>query len=313
MDHASFAGDVSLIDAGVGWLSLRSATARSIDLSDLSGATGSELQLQGLNWQCRQATGTSKVTSETRPKQWPLGDPSWRTAECNGTVESLPRLILRNMHIESFQDDRNSWPPVIELEGLRYDRLGGAYGEGSADMRQRTPAKWIDWLARDRTFSSQPYTELANVLMTAGRRDTAGDILFAGRERERYEIWRQHDFRSWIWLSILPWVFGYGIGVHTFLVVAWLAGLASLGWVILWFSPYARQRGRTWRIFASLHRLLPIVDLGKEFKDFFDNTKEPGMPLKLHGWQILFFAVFAYLGWVLAFFLVAAMGGLIPK
>jgi hypothetical protein len=250
--------------------------------------------------------------AETRPKQWPLGDASWQIARCDGTLESLPRLILRNMHIESFQDDGNSWPPVIELEGLHYDRLGGV-GEGSADMRQRKPAEWIDWLARDRTFSSQPYTQLASVLMTAGRRDTAADILFAGRERERYEMWRQHDYLSWGLLSLLSVLAGYGIGIYTFRVLAWVLILAILGAVVLSSSPYAKQHSKAWRFFASLHRLLPIVDLGKEFKDFFDNTEEPGKPLKLNSKQNLFFAVIALAGWVLAFFLVAAMGGLIPK
>jgi hypothetical protein len=58
---------------------------------------------------------------------------------------------------------------------------------------------------------------------------------------------------------------------------------------------------------------LLVVELSKEFKDFFDNTEEPGEPLKLHNWQMVFFAGIAIAGWVLGFFLLAAMGGLISK
>jgi hypothetical protein len=270
--HAFFAGDISLVDASVGWLNLQSFTVSSMDLSDLSSATGSELDLQGLNWRCRQTPGIARV-AETRSKQWPLGDASWQTARCDGTLESLLRLILRNMHIESFQDDRNSWPPVIELEGLHYDRLGGVHGVGNADMRQRTPEEWVDWLARDRTYSPQPYNQLATVLMTAERRDTVEAILFAGRERERHEIWHRpdvgswrwlrHDLLWWAWLSFLSVVAGYGIGLYTFRVLWWVVGLTVLGAVVLWFSPYARQRSTAWRLGASLHRLLPIIELSK--------------------------------------------------
>jgi hypothetical protein len=152
MKGASFAGDVSLINAKVGWLDLRSATAGSIDLSDLSGATGSELQLMGLHWQCGKASteaeksGKSKTNASNKPRNWPLGDPSWRTDRCDGTEASLPKLILRNTHIEALQDDQDSWPPVLDLEGLHFDRLGGLGGMGRADMRRRSAEQWIDWL-----------------------------------------------------------------------------------------------------------------------------------------------------------------------
>jgi hypothetical protein len=39
----------------------------------------------------------------------------------------------------------------------------------------------------------------------------------------------------------------------------------------------------------------------------------PGEPRKLYRWQIIFFAAVALAGWVMGFFLLAAMGGLTPK
>jgi hypothetical protein len=325
-DHATFAGDVLLRGATVGSLYLSSATVTSIDLSDTSGAAGSELHLTGLNWRCRKTgserknSGTSQATAIEGTNKWPLGgDPSRWKAWCDGTVESLPTLRLRNTYFAALQDDLDSWPPVLDLEGLHYDRLGGLGGVGSTDLRRRTREKWIDWLARDRPFSSQPYNQLATVLTAAGRRDTADAILFAGRERERDETWSRpdigfwqwlrHDFLSWVWLSFLS-VGGYDIGGYTFRVLWPLAILTTLGAAVLWFSPYARQRNVAWRLGATLHQLLPIVELTKEFVDFFDNTKEPD---KLYRWQIAFFSGIALAGWVLGFFLLAAMGGLTQK
>jgi hypothetical protein len=100
----------------------------------------------------------------------------------------LPKFILRNAQVGAFQDSADSWPPVLELEGFRYDRLGGFGSTPSTDMRKRSPDEWTDWLTRDRTFSNQPYTQLGSVLAQAGYRDPGNDIQFAGREQERKEV-----------------------------------------------------------------------------------------------------------------------------
>jgi hypothetical protein len=173
-------------------------------------------------------------------------------------------LILRNAQVGALQDSVDAWPPTLDLEGFKYDRLGGFGGEGADDMRQRPPKQWEDWLERDRTFSTQPYTQLANVLLTAGRRDTAEAIQYYGHERERAEAWKHGDWSVWIWLTFLSGVAGYGIGNYTFRALWWVLGLTVLGAMVLWFSPYARSRGVWWRLGASLHRLLPIVELNKE-------------------------------------------------
>jgi hypothetical protein len=328
-NHASFAGDVSIIGATVGQLTLDSAVASSIDLSDISGATGSELILTGVNWRCRvipedtKNVEPQKKDTRTHQTRWPLGSASDQAEQCEGTEESLPKLILRNAHIESLQDDRESWPPRIDLEGMRYDRLGGSQVAGNADTPPRSSEEWVDWLGRNRAFSQQPYNQLAAVLSAAGQRATSESVLFAGRERERDLLrsspkeglwrWLTHEFSSWAWLGILRGVAGYGIGLYTFRVLWWVAGLTIIGAVVLRFSPYARERSVVWRLGASLHRLLPVVQLNKEFEDFFDNVPEPGKPLKFHPWQMAFFSGVALAGWVLGFFLLAAMGGLIQK
>ncbi len=182
-------------------------------------------------------------------------------------------------------------------------------------MRKRSSEDWSDWLERDRIFSTQPYAQLSNVLLGAGNRDAADAIQVAGRERERRTVcasWGRPF--SCAWLNFLSYVAGYGIGLYTFFVLLWVVGVAVLGADVLWYSPNARKQGYWWRFGASLHRLLPIIELSKEFTDFFDNPP-PQFDEKpnLNRFQVAYFASHAIAGWVFGFFLIAAMGGIIQK
>ena len=146
----------------------------------------------------------------------------------------------------SFKTVPTPRPPSLDLEGFHYDRLGGFGGTGRDDMRKRLSAEWIDWLAWDRTFSTQPYMQLSSVLTAAGYRGAADDIQVAERERERSEAWSQRNLLYWGWLTILCYVVGYGIGLYTFSVSLWVVGFTGLGAGVLWFSPNARAQGYLW-------------------------------------------------------------------
>jgi hypothetical protein len=61
-----------------------------------------------------------------------------------------------------------------------------------------------------------------------------------------------------------------------------------------------------WCAGASLDQLLPIVELNKEFSDFFDDPDRE----RLKGWQLTYFAAQAIVGYVLASFVVAGLAGL---
>jgi hypothetical protein len=362
-----------------GGLDLRGAIANRIDLS--SAVVAQDLLLggggePGLQWQCADWPPPVPWPPAVF---WPLGDPRWRTARCGVGACALPKLILRNTQVGALQDNADAWPPDLDLEGFKYDRLGGIGGEETDDMRRRSPEQWENWLERDHTFSTQPYAQLAAVLLAAGRRETAETIQYFGRGRERDEVWARSKPRFWIWLTVLGvagclglagyriinrtkwfdrtgsrasrfgirslllvgasslpalgvgfwlmwnwgasiWLFffgivaGYGIGLRTFRVLGWVVVLTLLGAAVLWFSP-ARSRGVLWVLGASLHRLLPIVELNKEFKDFFDNPPpaQADQPRNLNPFQVAFFSLIALAGWVLGFFLLAAMSGLAPK
>src|SRR5262245_45075742 len=62
------------------------------------------------------------------------------------------------------------------------------------------------WFAKQKSFSPQPYEQLALVFQNQGRDDEARAIRYAGRERERSE---SGGFR-YAWLTMLDWTIGYG-------------------------------------------------------------------------------------------------------
>src|SRR6266704_759158 len=78
------------------------------------------------------------------------------------------------------------------------------------------------------------------------------------------------------------------IGMYTFIAIPWVLGSVAIGVLALRRSRAARANGVWWCIGASLERLLPIIELNKEFSDFFfDPNRE-----RLRSWQLAFFAVY---------------------
>jgi hypothetical protein len=61
---------------------------------------------------------------------------------------------------------------------------------------------YIDWLARDHSYSPQPYEQLAAVFRAAGEPAKADDILYESRERARKEA---VDWWRWLGLN-LSWL-----------------------------------------------------------------------------------------------------------
>jgi hypothetical protein len=311
MRHNTRFGDrVDLVGATIGGnISLRDATIWRLDLS---GVVARELLLRGVGWSC--------AGGYAAPTHWILGASDWQGVQCGtSTPDVIPTLILRNAHVDALQDSPDAWAPSLDLEGFRYDRLGGLGGQGRDDMRRRSVEEWTDWLKRDRTFTMQPYAELASVLSVAGHPGTADDIRFKGRERERREVcarcggFFQCIFDVCGWLTSLSWAAGYGIGLYTFRVLTPVLIFTILGIFCLSYSPNARIHTMFWRAGASLHRLLPIVSLSKEFDNFFDNTPTDLAPLNLNRFQAAYFAVHAIVGWVLGLILLAAISGLLQK
>jgi hypothetical protein len=101
-------------------------------------------------------------------------------------------------------------------------------------------------------------------------------------------------------------VAGYGIGSYAFRSAYWALALALLGSVIMrfWVKGVAEaNHGWFWCLGASLNRLLPVLNLKKEFADFFDDRAINQFTPQ----QDFFFTVLGLLGWMVGAFVLAAM------
>ncbi len=228
----------------------------------------------------------------------PIGEkaPGWRS----GTLTS-----------ERFQDREDSWPETLELEGFTYGRLGGLGAEGTADIEKRSSAWFIDWLARDPTYSPQPYEQLAAVLTKGGQAEKANEVLYAGRERQRLELQKElfagaGSLEAWLdflWKSALHAVIGYGYKVHR--AFYWIAAFVILGTVVIWWSrQLTRHRiatgaAGTTPLEYSIDMLLPIIELRKQHYD-----------IDLTGAARYYFYFHKLMGFVLVSFLIAGLSGL---
>ena len=215
------------------------------------------------------------------------------------------RLILHNSYVDTLEDPLDAWPKSLELYGFTYSRLGP-----SLDVRE---AEWfLSWLAKDESYSPQPYQQLASVLRAAGHAEKADDILYAGKERERSNA----KGVRWAGLTLLKSVIGYGYRTH--LAIWWVLGFTMLGTVILFVSGDFRQQKLTWAVvkdrsaswaevkrtvgndlYYSFDMLVPLIELKKSHYNG---------PLK--PFPEFYFVIQKLMGYVLVSFLIVGLSGL---
>jgi hypothetical protein len=173
-------------------------------------------------------------------------------------------------------------------------------------MRARGMDWWDkDWARHDTNYSPAPYAQLATALTSAGDRDAANEIRYLGRVRER-ETERGLAF---VWSGFLQYVTGFGIGTYTFRVLYWVIGISLLGAFYLRTCVKGVRdgyHGIFWCFGASLDRLLPVIEINKEFAEFFNDPKHE----RLTGWQSFIFSAMGIVGFVLGAILIAAVSGL---
>jgi hypothetical protein len=83
-----------------------------------------------------------------------------------------------------------------------------------------------------------------------------------------------------------------------------IAGAALLWWTVP--AAHTKHRGKLWCFGASLARLLPVIEINKEFTEFFNDPERE----RLNWWQSILFAALGIVGFVLAAILGAAVSGL---
>jgi hypothetical protein len=261
---------------------------------DARGTTFAELKLSGATIGQGLILGSMDKT---------FGPAVWRTRE--GKPGSLS---LRDTRIGSLTDSKDAWPEPqsLHLDGFTFSHLGGAAGSAGHEMRSRDMEWWDQLIQRDPEYSPMPYEQLAKALEAEGDRAHADDIRYLGRVQQR----KTETGGSWIFDGFLQYVAGFGIGGYTFRVLYWVIGISLAGGIYLCTCvPLARAHGRIWCFGASLSRLLPVIEINKEFSDFFDDPDRK----RLTGRQSFVFSVIAMLGWVLGAILIAAMSGLTQK
>ena len=206
----------------------------------------------------------------------------------------------------------NSWPRqpgTLHLAGVSIAHLGGFEGENIDNKVVRGMDWWDRWARLDTDYSPSPYVQLASVLTAGGYRDDANEIRYLGREREREALWSRGRYLSWSIATAIGTIAGYGIGTYTFRVVPFVLDLAIVGTCVLWFFVPSQRRddhGQAWCFGASLSQVLPVIELNKEFSDFFDDPKRR----HLYPWQAFLFSVLRVLGWVLGGIVIVAFSGL---
>ena len=211
---------------------------------------------------------------------------------------------------------RTPWPETIELDGFVYNRFGGLDADSSHDIGNRRSPWFAAWLAKDAPHTPQPYRQCAQVLQAMGHPEIADDVLYAGRDRERKEMARNHQDLTALGLWFLKVTIGYGHGPgRYFRTLFWVAGLTALGVAVLmltgdytslegskaWNEATDREQFLDLMLAASysLNKLLPVIDLPLHHAKVALGTASK-----------LYFQFHKLMGYVLALFLLAGITGL---
>ncbi|GAA4471584.1 oxidoreductase [Phytohabitans houttuyneae] len=192
---------------------------------------------------------TVRAPGEIAVSCWRVETPelALRWAEApEGTVD------LRYATVGILRDDQATWPPALDLDGLRYDVLEPA---GEAGAR-------LPWLTRGPDgFRPQPYEQLATVYQTLGDGAQSRAVLLAKQRR-------QSAGGAWyarVWGLLQDVTVGYGY--RPLRAASWLLALLVVGAVLNTRFPPAAVGDKPpafQPVIYTLDLLLPIVDLGQE-------------------------------------------------
>ena len=277
---------------------VNAAGSLNLDFSNIDG----NLDIRGAKFARLNASGTTIAGDLILGAKGTAME--WRTAD-----GQAGDLFLRNTRVAGLVDDQNAWPAKghLHIDGFAFNHLGGDGGHTAYQVRTRGTAWWDEWIRRDPLYTPASYDQLAGALVSGGDRAAADEIRFLGRVRQRET---ETAWRPWIFAGFLQYVAGFGIADYTFRVLYWVVGISTVGAIYLWTCvPRASENGFVWCVGASLSRLLPIIEINKEFTDFFNDPKRR----RLTGRQSFVFSLVRLIGWVLGAILIAAVAGLTSR
>ena len=255
---------------------------------DAGGSSLGELDLRGARIARELRLGSSNRGIE------------WKEYSDGNKAAFRPKLNLLNAAAGAFQDTKNTWPKDLEweLDGFTYSRFGGLDATESELPFERGADWFIRWLEENKTFSPQPYQQLAKVLRQTGHEPLADEILFALEDRIR-----NHDRTPVLKKALLmasSALLGYGYEVWR--AGVWFFGLVLLGFCILCITPEDRRRGFWHRMFYSLGTAVPLIGL-MPIQEEFSRDLASGV-----AWYFVFHRI---LGLVIVSALIAGMTGLV--
>jgi hypothetical protein len=235
-----------------------------------------------------------------------------RTEELN-----LEYTTIKELRFGDYNNGKEWLLTIIEesiiLNGFSYDHASKAKRNHKGRLNYIHIAsiptnEILDILGRQHSFSPQPYRQLARVLRRAGAPDKANQVLYACRERERKE--KSTPFGRKIWLGLLKWIIGYGLGWRPIQAAFWALLVLGIGVFIPWLlykfdlNPLWDQHSLWWWAAFSLDNLIPFVSIDDAL-----NISQ------IHGCYGLYayFLVHQLLGALLIFFVVLGVTGLADR
>lgn len=229
-----------------------------------------------------------------------LGNITWNTGA---------KFTLRATRAKYLDVAATDWPGQLDIREFVYE---GTYSSDldNLDFAGRD-SEWLKgWLAKQVSYSPQPYKQLAAVLRSSGYVEKSKEILFENRERERLLTTGVLD---WLSLTIYRFLSGYGI-YPLYYALIWTTIFVCVGCCLLYFiqNPFTKPSSTRWVslvnqllvIFIySLDRFFPVVKLGEHI--------DP--PIKPTGIVWYWFQVQQVAGFIVAIFLLAGLSGLVER
>ena len=265
-------------------------------------SVGSNLEIQGGVLRRLDLTGT-RIERTLKLSGTGKSNLKWKNIECEDNTSQSPKMTLRNAKVDVLEDTDNFWPNHFELEGFTYNHLArsGLYGQKTS--LQRDSDSFKRWLEADKTYSPQPYTQLARVLRTAGLEDMAEEIQYASRDRMLSES--SLSLFKFLFLWALKLFIGFGIGEKNFFALLWMAGLVALGTLILINSkerdrPSTLLDSRVDCFIYSLDMIIPLIHLREQHYESVDLVTRAKY----------YFYIHKIMGYILVLFVIAGLSGL---
>ena len=210
---------------------------------------------------------------------------------------SIFDLSYAKIGIISTPYDEHYWPEELKLTNFDVKGFDFEWYAPDREVKQRT-GEWLkNWLAKQPQFSSQPYHRIESMLLDSGNGLAASAVGYARRDRERKQAWQDGEFGTAIFLTFSKCVIGYGY--QSWLSIGWALGFVVLGAAVFRRTRAAKSENMPFGFAYSFDMLLPLVKL-----------RDKHYRIEIGGLARYYFYAHKLIGWLLGFFIVAALSGI---